>query len=95
MMPVAPIQMFKDVKMEYLFNQEPNFRNSAFRNEAKRNFIFWQHGCLGARRRLVVPACVGKTVREMNSKDDTTLQVFILNKNFFFLLQMHVSFYFS
>lgn len=64
MMPVAPIQMFKDVKMEYLFNQKPNFRNSAFRNEAKRNFIFWQHGCLGARRRLVVPACVGKTVRE-------------------------------
>lgn len=64
MMPVAPIQMFKDVKMEYLFNQEPNFRNSTLRNDANRNFILWQHGCLGARRRLVAPVCVCRTVVE-------------------------------
>lgn len=48
----------------YQFNQEPSFRNSTFRNQAYRNFILWQHGRLGARRRVPVPSCVCKTVRD-------------------------------
>ncbi|XP_062574696.1 uncharacterized protein LOC134236500 [Saccostrea cucullata] len=44
-------------------NQDPSFCMSKFRNQAYRNFILWQHGRLGAGRRIPVPACVTHTVR--------------------------------
>lgn len=42
---------------------EPSFRASTFRNQAYRNFVLWQHGRLGAGRRVVVPACVCRAIR--------------------------------
>lgn len=48
----------------YRTNQDPSFSCSTFRNQAYRNFILWQHGRLGAGRRIPVPACVCRTVRQ-------------------------------
>nr|XP_019922745.2 P2X purinoceptor 7 [Crassostrea gigas] len=48
----------------YRTNQDPSFSMSTFRNQAYRNFILWQHGRLGAGRRIPVPACVCRTVRQ-------------------------------
>lgn len=39
-------------------NQDPSYQLSTFRNQAYRNFVLWQHGRLGAGRRIPVPACV-------------------------------------
>lgn len=39
-------------------NQDPSFQLSTFRN-----FVLWQHGRLGAGRRIPVPACVCVAVR--------------------------------
>ncbi|XP_062600362.1 P2X purinoceptor 7-like [Saccostrea cucullata] len=44
-------------------NLEPSFASSTFRNQAYRNFVLWQHGPLGAGRRVVVPSCVTVAVR--------------------------------
>lgn len=46
------------------FNQAPSFAPSTFRNQAYRNFVLWQHGPMGAGRRVPVPACVCRAVRE-------------------------------
>nr|XP_034300600.1 P2X purinoceptor 7-like [Crassostrea gigas] len=44
-------------------NQDPSYQLSTFRNQAYRNFVLWQHGRLGAGRRIPVPACVCVAVR--------------------------------
>ena len=42
----------------------PSFAPSTFRNQAYRNFVLWQHGPMGAGRRVPVQACVCRAVRE-------------------------------
>ncbi|XP_061185203.1 uncharacterized protein LOC133193261 [Saccostrea echinata] len=57
------IEIANILNWSFRTNLDPSFRASTFRNQAYRNFVLWQHGRLGAGRRVVVPSCVCRQIR--------------------------------
>ena len=54
---------YRDDVLVVARDREPGDDNREYRHAAYRNFIFWQHGALGAGVRRVIPACVIRRVR--------------------------------
>ena len=46
------------------FSQAPSFAPSTFKNQAYRNLVLWKHEPMGSGRRVPVPACVCRAIRE-------------------------------
>ena len=59
----------------------PMYENNAMRHAAYRQYIMWQHGHVGARKRIVIPSCCVVAIRKAYPSPDNKYTGFIPSRS--------------